>query len=556
MFVDENKVKDNAQKGCLKSMARRVFTSNHDHSSLMRAQYQFIIVLGLLGFSSLSLSNPSLVPQKMDTSFTRLKEAIHNPEYVLTHWIALPTAPKDAKKITLKLSLKDAILLALRYNPNIQNAELDRIIQRYQLRLAYNEFEVQYALAGSGTVEKNKYAGIGQDSTKTAMASPEFTYKSPLGTQSSLSLDNNVGNYNSYSPVVRLSMTQPLLRGFGQAVNEAHLKDAEDNEKLNQVLLKQAIINQITTVIGAYRNLVLSGHNLENQKRQLLEAQKSYEINEKRIQAGQLEPTGNIQQSYQIESLSLMVLQAENDFKVAAFELLQSIGLDPETALSVPSDLPFEPKPLPSEKEAINIAFSHNNEYLSHVFRVRADERAITVAKNQQKWQLDLTGNIQTGMVNNVDQNSGGVNNIYNGRNINESANLTLTIPIHDLNRREQLISAKIRLEKDRLNLLAAGRALKTQIKNLFNSIENLKQRYTLAQKQVELAQSSYTLEKKKQEAGIATALDVNNTQNQLLQAQIGLMSAKIAYLNQCSALERLLGTTLEAWQIKLRFGE
>jgi len=63
-------------------------------------------------------------------------------------------------------------------------------------------------------------------------------------------------------------------------------------------------------------------------------------------------------------------------------------------------------------------------------------------------------------------------------------------------------------------------------------------------------------LEKKRLQAGISTALDVNNTQNQLIQAQAGLIAAKISYLNQLSSLQRLLGTTLREWKIQLRYGE
>ena len=46
----------------------------------------------------------------------------------------------------------------------------------------------------------------------------------------------------------------------------------------------------------------------------------------------------------------------------------------------------------------------------------------------------------------------------------------------------------------------------------------------------------------------------MNNTQNQLIQAQLGLMTAKMAYLNQISVLQRTLGNTLEHWKIKLRY--
>jgi outer membrane protein TolC len=483
-----------------------------------------------------------------------LQKAINNPEYLLNNWVSLPTSPEVHHKKTQQLSLREAILLALRYNPNIQNAELDRIVQRYQLRLAYNEFELQYALGGAAAIEKSRYSGVGSTTNKSFIASPEVNLKTPLGTQAGISIDNNVSNYNSYTPVLNLSVTQPLLRGFGKQANEANLANAIDNEWLNKLNLQQAVTAQVTQVITAYRTLILSGNNLQNQRLQLMEAQKSFELNKKQIAAGQLEPTGNIQQSYQIESLNLMVEQAENDFKLAAQDLLQTIGLDPQMHLSVPSDVTIDKIVVPNLQQSIEQALKHNTQYLAQQMLLRADERAYAVAKNQQLWQLDLSGNLQTGAVNSLD-GRGGLPALYNGRNTNQTARLTLTVPINDINRRSQLISAKVKLEQDRLNLIAMRRALQTTITNTINNIQSLAKRYQLAEKQVKLAAQSYELEKKKQQAGISSSLDVNDTQNQLIQAQSGLIDAKIAYLNQLSTLDQILGTTLNHWQIKLRYG-
>ncbi|MBL7481664.1 TolC family protein [Legionella sp. 27fs60] len=498
---------------------------------------------------------PSAEAKRVDLAGARLREAIKNPEFMLKNWIELPTSPAARKKNIVRLTIREAILLALRYNPNIQNAELDRIIQRYQLRLANNEFELQYALGAQGMIQKSTFDGIGTSTTNTFLASPELGLKTKLGTKGSLAIDNNVGVNNSYNPVLNLSVTQPLLRGFGPSANEAGLLDAIDNEWINKLSLQQSVVDQITQVIIAYRALILSGNNLQNQRLQLKEAKKSYEINEKKIEAGQLEPTGNIQQSYQIESLSLLVEQGENDFKTAAQDLLQTIGLDPEMHLSVPSDVTLKELVVPDLHQSIELALNHNVQYLAHKMALRADERAYKVAKNQQLWQLDLSGNVQSGTVNDVTGTNTGVRGIYNGNNITESARVTLTVPLHDIGRRSQLISAKLKLEKDRINLIAAKRALVTNITNIINSIQSLAKRYELAKKQVKLAEKSYALEKKKQQAGISSALDVNNTQNQLIQAQSGLIGAKIAYLNQLSALQRTLGTTLDYWQIKLRYG-
>lgn len=529
----------------------------------------FCLVSPLLGWQDWSVNaatenkklyswveNPSDEAQRVAQAQQRVQQAIENPEFELKHWIELPTSPESRKKSLYRLSLREAILLALRYNPNIQNAELDRIIQRYQLRLAQNEFELQYALGASGVIQQNRFNGIGSDSTRTFIASPEFRYKNKWGTEASLSIDNNLAIYNGYNPILNFTVSQPLLRGFGKSVTEAGLLNAVDAEWLNKLSLKQSVIDQITQVILAYRSLILSGNNLENQRLQLTEAKKTFDINKKKIKAGQLESTGNIQQSYQIESLSLMVAQGENDFSTASQDLLQTIGLDPAMHLSVPSNVTLEKIIIPNLKQSIDIALTHNAAYLAQKMAIRVDERAYTTAKNQQLWQLDAGASIQSGTVNDVAGLNDGIRGIYNGKNLNESARLTLTVPLHDINRRSQLVNAKIRLEKDRINLIAAKRALITTITNTVNSIQSLAKRYELAQKQVKLAEQSYTLEKKKFQAGISSALDVNNTQNQLIQAQSGLIGAKIAYLNQLSALQRTLGTTLEHWNVKLRYGK
>lgn len=498
---------------------------------------------------------PAMASNPIDEAQIRLMQAIENPEYMLDHWIDLPTSPDSLSNKTHQMTLREAILLALRYNPNIQNAELDRIIQRYQLRLAHNAFELQFALSGEGVIGKTKFNGVGSETTRSFIGAPVLSYKNPLGTQASVNISNNVDDFNNYNPLLNLSITQPLLRGFGRDVNEAALRNAIDNEWLNKLRLKQSVIDQVTTVINAYRSLILSGNNLKNQRLQLKEAQKSYDINEKKIEAGILEPTANVQQSYQIESLNLLVEQAENDFKVAAQNLLQAIGLDPRMRIAVPDDVQVKKVYVPDMKQSIEIAMVHNAEYQALKMAYRADQRAYTVAKNEQMWQLDVGANLQTGQTSQIEGQAGGIQGIYNGQNVNQSARITLTIPVRDLNRRNQLIAAKVQLEKDRLNLLAAKRALETNITNTINTIESLAKRYQLAVKQVQLAEKSYMLEKKKQQAGISSALDVSNTQNQLIQAQAGLIGAKIAYLNQISALERMLGTTLESWKIQLRFG-
>lgn len=525
----------------------------------------FLVFYSNFAFSALDINSvnslniykwaaqPELAKDSFLEADKRLNAAINNPEFILDCWVELPSTPKARHNQIHNLSLKDAILLALRYNPNIQNAELDRITQRYQLRVAQSEFEMQFALAGTALVQNTHFSGIGDTTNKSGIITPEILLKNRFGGELSIDMNNRLAEYGNYDPLVTANFTLPLLRGFGK-VNEFGLLNAIDHEHLNKFILQQTVMDQITDVITAYQALILSSNNLNNQKKQLADAKKSFRNNEQKIKAGQLEPTANIQQSYQIESLKIMVEQASNDFAISSQKLLQTIGLSPDLHLAVPSDISLNKIVVPNLEQSIDLAFKNNTEYLALNLSVTAANRAYLAAKNAQLWQLDLNANFQTGITNDVKSNIHGISSLYNGQNIIKAAGVTLSIPIRDVQRKNELITAKVQLEKERLKLNTFKQNLTALVTNTVANIKSYARRYELAKKQVLMAERSYNLEKKKQDAGLVSSFEVNNTQNQLLLAQSGLIGAKIAYLNQLATLHRILGTTLDEWQIKLRY--
>jgi outer membrane protein TolC len=257
-----------------------------------------------------------------------------------------------------------------------------------------------------------------------------------------------------------------------------------------------------------------------------------------------------------VESLNLAVEQAINQFENSSQTLLQTLGLNPQVRISVPDDVNIHHMGTPDLQEAIDYALAHNVAYQGQKLALKANERAYEVARNQQLWQLDISASVQTGVVTNVDQQSRGARGIYDGRNVSQSARINLTIPLGDVSLKSKLINAKVKLEQARTQLLASKRALVSQVTTLINNIKSQAKRYQLAKKQVTLARKAYQLQLKRQAAGIASSLDVNNTQNQLIQAQNSLINAKISYLNQLSELDKVLGTTLQTWHIKLRYGQ
>lgn len=479
-----------------------------------------------------------------------VSDAIKKPELLIKKDVSIPVFEKRPKHYSL--SLHDAIILSLRYNPLIQQSELDRIVERYDLRLAYREFELQYALSGAAAIERTTFQGIGSTSVQSAIASPEVSLKTRFGTQVSFKLENSLSLYDNLIPVLNFSLTQPLLKGAGFQANEIGLLNALDQERLRRAMKKQVMMDQLTEVIFAFRTLILAERHLKIEHQGLLDAKHLYEMNQKKIKIGELAPAVNIQQAYQIESLKLLLLQAENDKRMAHQHLLEVIGLPSEMKVTlIPEDEKIQ-KSRTSLAFAIETALAKNTRYFAQKMMLRADERTLKAAKNTRLWQLDAGVSWQTGIVTEVGENAP-VADIYKGRNTNEQARLTLHVPIQNLEANHALIRAKVAREKDRIALLSTERLLKTEVTNLVMNIKSTEKEVELAKKRAHFAKKAYALEKKKQNAGMSGALEVSQAQNQTLQAELLLSAAKIRYLNQETALHRLLGTTLDVWKLHLK---
>src|SRR5205823_6044693 len=83
------------------------------------------------------------------------------------------------------------------------------------------------------------------------------------GTQLNASLNNSSQSTNSlrstYNPFTNsnlgITLTQPLLRGFGAAVNRRFIKIAKNNETITDLVFRQQVISTVSGVIRLYYDL-------------------------------------------------------------------------------------------------------------------------------------------------------------------------------------------------------------------------------------------------------------------------------------------------------------
>lgn len=445
------------------------------------------------------------------------------------------------------LSLHDAVLLALRNNPEIRSAELQRIVDKFSLEVARNQFFPQYALDASATYSNG---------TKPFYdANPRVNLLSPIGTNIELGLDDQV-NDNQRQTVGKVEVTQPLLRGFGPGVTLARYRNAKDDALISRINFKNVLMSTINNVINAYYKLTQDYNTLEIDQLSLNDAIKLLKMTQQRIKAGKLAQTEIVQQQAQIATQKLALTRDQNLLTQDYRDLLIKLGLDPRSNLAIDKKIIVRVVPLPTVAQAICIALANNTDYQKSLITLRQMERDVVLAKNDQLWKLDVTGRATQTIQNkqrfaNVELNQ--IDNIGNDLPRNDrTLILNLSIPIHDLARKQKLIKARIALNQFRIALETQHKQLIAAVMNGRQNLETQIQQINLAKQAVTYSQQSLYIAQKKFQYGRTTMFEVTSLQKNLILQRLALISQQIAYLTAVAEFEKLLGISLEKWGIVL----
>jgi outer membrane protein len=254
----------------------------------------------------------------------------------------------------LMLSLQDAISLALennlaidveRYVPWLDEVNLLRAKSGINGLVPYDPTVTgNLNLLDSVTPLNNPlFAGIIPTGTSTiTIAAPppfiqhignvNFQYNQyfPTGTQFQVGMTNNrtstnFGSFNLYNPYLQsalnVTITQPLLRGFGVLPNTRLIIEAKRTIKVGLSQLEQQVMATTTQVSNDYWELVYARENVKVQEAALGVSQRLYDENSKRLEIGTL------------SSLDVLTAQSQVASDKQALVQAQSVQLQDETTL-------------------------------------------------------------------------------------------------------------------------------------------------------------------------------------------------------------------------------
>lgn len=139
------------------------------------------------------------------------------------------------------------------------------------------------------------------------------------GTLVNLSYNSTNQNTNSlrtsFNPYTTgafvLTVTQPLLRGFGMAVNRRFIRIADNNVRISDLVFRQQVIDTVAGVIRLYYDFVSLVEDA-NVKRQALDtAQKLYDQDVLQVRQGVLAPIDLVQAQAAVASRRQDLINAE-----------------------------------------------------------------------------------------------------------------------------------------------------------------------------------------------------------------------------------------------------
>ncbi|MEG4520360.1 MULTISPECIES: TolC family protein [unclassified Microcoleus] len=454
-----------------------------------------------------------------------------------------------ADELGVELTLPEVIFLGLENNRDIKNQYLERIAQKQDLAVAEGLFVPSFTpkLSVSSIPLRN---GGRVATTGEVDLSAQVSVKIPTGGNISFVWSSKQGqdangfginSEGSLSQNLTLNFTQPVLRGAGAAVNRAPIEIARLSEKRNILSLKLTLIETITSVILTYRELIKAQEQVKISQSSLEIARQELETNQVLIEAGRLAKVDIFTSEKAVADQEVTVLASEEQLKKARLALLQVLDLDRNLNIIAIEAATVQTYPLDFSK-ILPLALSNSPDYLQVQLDQEIAKYKLLVAENNRKWQLDVNASYHNNATNLSDSSS------------DLRAGLVLTREFGNREIERDFQNSRVKLLQAENILKEHNQKLEVEVRNAIRDINlNLKQ-VELAQRSRELAQKQLEIEQDKRRLGLETSrsIDIVNFQNDLIEARNAELNARIAYFNALTNLDKIIGTTLETWQVRI----
>jgi outer membrane protein TolC len=491
-----------------------------------------------------------------------------------------------SKEGRLSVTEADTVRLVLENN-------LDVVVDRYDPELAFYDIDRAYTLfdpklrftlsAGRSAEPLPNTVIAGVNALRALNQQANFSYSQlfPTGTQYEVQFNNlrqsNNGRNNLINPYIQsniqISVTQPLLRNFGKLPNTRLIRINRNNRNISENLFAQRVIDLVNQTQNLYWDLVFGREDIKVKQRSLDLATKVHEDTKRQVEIGTMAPIELVKTETEIAN-------RKEDLIVAQFNLQQmedqmkklvtSIG-DPAQVVSgiEPTDSTLSPSALKDFDlvQAISYAVEARPEIKQARKQIENGEIDVQYFRNQLLPRVDITasyGSAGLGGDSRIPVGDGTftpgpsssygdvLRQMFQGQFNTYLGQLSVEIPIKNRAAQADYARASIAKRQTERFLKALEQQIALEVRNAHTALEMDRARIEATQRARELQEKTLEAEQKKFKLGTSTIRFVLEEQRNLAVAQSAELQSLVDFTKAKNNLEKAMGKTLEANNIKV----
>ncbi|MFN7996063.1 MAG: TolC family protein [Bryobacteraceae bacterium] len=399
------------------------------------------------------------------------------------------------------------------------------------------------------------------------------------GAEVGLNFNNNHQSLNSlrsnYTPYtgssLGLTVSQPLLRGFGPALNRRFIRIAENDRRITSLLFRQQLIATVYGVIRLYTDFVALYEDVKVKQESVNAAEKLFSDTKAQVEEGTLAPVEASRANAQVYSTRQDLINAkgllEEQQAILKNLLTRTGNADPEVQAA--TIIPTDALNIPDKEEVRPIqdlfaeAIGSRPDLGQANLQIENSQIGLKGSRNALLPEVDLVGILQNnglaGTLNPFAPTSdstfaggygGALDQIFTRKYPTYGVGLQFTLPIRNRVAEADLARDELQLRQSQVRLRQLQNQARLEVEDAVIAMRRARASYEAAVQARIFQQQSLEAEQMKYEVGASTAFFVIQYESLLAQAKSTEVAAKSAYVKARAALERATGNILEAHQI------
>jgi outer membrane protein TolC len=483
---------------------------------------------------------------------------------------AAPAAPAPLTQTpvpaadTRRLTLEEAVTLAVQNNLGLQVARFNPELQDLQLALARTAWNpaltTRFQQNGSTQPSTGFLSG-----TTTSQHTNRFSNNTsleavlPTGGQYSIGWDSSRTTSNSIltnfptniSSNLSFTFSQPLLRGFKVDATRNQLLITEKNREIADVNLQQQIATTSRSVRNAYWDLAYARAALQVAQQSLDLANQSLRDTRSRVEIGTTPPIDVVEAQSEVASREEAVIVAESNIQTAE-DTLRALVYDPKspdfwTLHIEPTELPTFAAANVDVDSAVQTALAKRLDLQASKKSLEANDVNIRYLRNQtlpdvtaeMDYGLAGVGGLQVqrsglfggDIVSTTSRSYGSTLADLLGNDFPTwTASVNIRYPIGHTQQEASLAQARLQYNQTMTQLKNQELQVATQVRQAARAVVTNQKRVDTNRAARELAEQRLTAEQRKFAAGTSTNFQVFQAQRDLAQARSNELQAILDY--------------------------